>query len=298
MPKNNFLIIFIFSILFPSIISTFGQTARDIKPLINLSNDFGFGNFYTGTKDFIEIGYGIGKLSNSLINSPFSNLSNSEIIIGRRFQKPTARYKLIEFSDNYLYSSYVDDYKENTIDNDKISYEIWRFGFGYRKGFGYRLGDIAVFPYYHIGIGWNKININTPQIEGVHISVNDSLRLKNYDDEIKFGTSNIGGLDFNLSSTLSLGASYETAVIFPYYQTWKHIGSFFIETFAQTGIDFLTEGVIIKAVPSITPIIYFMLKNGLSYYLFTLKKDEMNWPFQSTSPIAIESYKFSLKITL
>ena len=298
MPKNNLLIIFLFLILFTPLISNFGQSAHHVNPLTNLSGDFEFGSFYTGTKDFIEIGYGIGKLSNNIISSPFNRLSLSEIIIGRRFQKPTARYKLIEFNDNYLYSSFVDDYKENISDNTKIGFEIWRFGFGYRKGFGYRFGNIAIFPYYHIGIGWNKVNIDIPRIEDIYFSVNDSLRLKNYDDEIKFGTSNIGGLDFNLSSAISLGASYETAVILPYYKTWKHMGSFFIETFAQTGIDFLTEGVIIKAVPSITPILYFMLKNGLSYYLFTLKKEEMNWPFESTSPMAIESYIFSLKITL
>ncbi len=157
---------------------------------------------------------------------------------------------------------------------------------------------MSILPFYHIGIGWNKININLPRIEDAPLSVDDLLRLKNYDNEIKFGTSNIGGLDFNVSSVISLGASYETAIIFPYYKTWKQIGSFFIETFSQASIDFLTEGVIIKAVPSITPIVYFLLKNGLSYYLFTLKKEEMNWPFSTTSPIVTESFKFSLKITL
>ncbi|MCW8849498.1 MAG: hypothetical protein OQJ81_05905, partial [Melioribacteraceae bacterium] len=271
MPKNNFLSLYLITILFTSVISTFGQTPQNIHSLANGAGDFEFGNYYSGTRDFIELGYGIGKLSNAKIVGPFNNLSLSEIIIGRRYQKPTARYKLIEFNDNYLFSSYVEDYKENTNDNSKISFDIWRFGFGYRKGYGYNLGGMSLLPFYHMGIGWNKININLPRIEDTFISVDDLLKLKNYDNEIKFGTSNIGGLDFNVSSVISLGASYETAVIFPYYKTWKQLGSFFIETLAQTGVDFLTEDVIIKAVPSITPILYFMLKNGLSYYQFTLK---------------------------
>jgi opacity protein-like surface antigen len=298
MPKNNFLSLFLITILLTFAISTFGQAPENVHPLANRAGDFEFGNFYTGTRDFIELGYGIGKLSNNKIITPFNNLSLSEIIIGRRFRKPTAKYKLIEFNDNYLFSSYVEDYKENTNDNSKISFDIWRFGFGYRKGFGYNLGSMSILPFYHMGIGWNKININLPRIEDTFISADDLLKLNNYDNEIKFGTSNIGGIDFNVSSVISLGASYETAVIFPYYKTWKQLGSFFIETLGQTGVDFLTEGVIIKTVPSITPILYFLLKNGLSYYLFTLKKDEMNWPFKTTSPFASESYKFSLKITL
>ena len=71
-----------------------------------------------------------------------------------------------------------------------------------------------------------------------------------------------------------------------------------IETFAQTGVDFLTEGVLIKAAPSITPILYFVLKNGLSYYLFTLKEEEMNWPFETVAPLTMKVLRFNLKISL
>jgi hypothetical protein len=117
-----------------------------------------------------------------------------------------------------------------------------------------------------------------------------------YDEEIKYGTTNIGGIDFRLGALIGIGASYETSVIFPYHKFWKQTGSFFLETLIQTGIDFFAEGVLIENVPRITPILYFLLKNGLSYYTYTLKKKDMNWPFETASPLTLESVKFSLKI--
>ena len=297
MPKSWVYVTLAIVLFYAPISITYGQSLQINFSKINQPSDFEFGSYYTGTKDFVELSYGLGKVRNKILSSSFNNLSSSEIIIGKRYQKPAAKYKLIEFNDNYLYSSFLEDYQENINENSKIGFDIWRFGFGYRKGFGYNLGSMSILPYYHIGIGWNKTNINLPKIEDALITSADLKTLKYFDDEIKFGTSNIGGLDVRVSSTFGIGASYETSVIFPYYKTWKQLGSFFIETFSQTGIDFLTEGVIIKAIPELTPILYFVLKNGLSYYLFTLKKDDMNWPFRTTAPLTVEAFKVSLNIT-
>lgn len=276
-----------------------GQSSQIENFKLNQLGNFEFGSYYSGTKDFVEVSYGIGSLNNKMLSnaSDLNKLSLSEVIIGRRSQKPAAKYKLIEFNDNYLFSSFANDYKENIKDNTKIGFDIWRFGFGYRKGFAYRLGNFSISPYYHIGLVWNKTNIILPRIEDNIFPLDDLKTLKFFDDEIKFGTSNIGGLDLKLSSTFGIGASYETSVIFPYYKTWKQIGSLLIETFAQTSIDFLTEGVIIDVIPELTPILYFALKNGLSYYLFTLKKDDMNWPFKTTAPLTMETFKVSLNVT-
>ncbi len=262
------------------------------------SNQFGFGSYYSGTRDFIEISYGLGNIKHDNLNTSFHNLAQNEIIIGRRTLKPIVSYKLIQFSDNYLFSSYVDDYKEGSNNNVKLSYDIWKFGFGYRKGFGYNFGDFAILPYYHMGLVWNKMNLSLPRTENSFIPPDDLIILRHYEDQIKFGTNNIGGVDLRISSSFGIGASFETAVIFPYYKVWKQFGSFFIETLSQTGIDFLTEGVIIKAMPNVAPVLYFVLKNGLSYFFYTLKQKEMNWPFSTTAPLTLETLKFSFKITL
>lgn len=260
--------------------------------------ELGFGSYYTGTKDFIEVSYGLGNLKHKSISTSFNDLSQNEIMIGRRYIKPTANYKLINFNDNYLFSSYINDYSSSADENYKLSIDMWKVGFGYRKGFGYKLGNLAIMPYYHMGLVWNNIDLKLPKLDNPFIDNDEIKYLRNYEDQIKFGTANIGGLDLRLSSVIGIGASYEMDVIFPYHKFWQQTGSFFIETMAQTGIDFFMEGVMIKAAPGIVPIFNFLLKNGLSYYFFSKKKEYMNWPFKSISPLTQESFKVSLKITL
>ena len=280
-------------LIFSSIIS--------ILPLNNLYcqlGEFGFGAHYTGTQDFIEVSYGLGKLKHKSLTTTFNDLSQNEIIIGRRYLKPAANYKLISFSDNYLFSSYINDYQSANNEDFKLSINMWKVGLGYRSGYGYKLGNMAIMPYYHFGLVWNNIDLKLPKVDNPFISNDEIAYLKNYEDQIKFGTSNIGGLDLKLSSVVGIGASYSMDVIFPYHKFWKQTGSFFIETFAQTGIDFFMEGVMMKAAPGIVPIFNFIAKNGLSYYLFTKKKEKMNWPFESIAPLTQETFKVSLKITL
>jgi hypothetical protein len=266
------------------------------------SSDFGFGNWYSGSKNFVEVTYGIGDLNHKDFKAKFNSLSMSEIKLGRRFSKPAAGFKIIEFNDNYLFSSYINHFEDgNSSDNLKIDYDIWRFGFGYKKGYGYNLNGFAILPYYHSGLVWNRSKFTHPSEFIMEFAPTDYSTdldvLTKYNDVIKFGTNNIAGIDFKLSNLIAIGASYETAVLFPYHKFWKQTGSFFIETLAQTGIDFLTEGVIIKEIPGAAPILYFVLKNGLSYFLYTLKQDDMNWPFSTAKPITLEAIKFSLKVT-
>ena len=88
------------------------------------SQDFGFGTYFTGSRDFVEISYGIGELKHKMISSDFASLSLTEIKLGRRFLKPVAGYKIIQFSDNYLFSSFVDYYESgNSTSSLDITYD-------------------------------------------------------------------------------------------------------------------------------------------------------------------------------
>lgn len=277
--------------------SVFSQPIQQNQLLISQPGDFSFSSWYSGTRNFAEVSYGVGSMQHITLQTSFNSPVINEIKLGKRFLKPIARYKLIEFNDNYLFSSYVDDNIQSINNTNKLSYEIWRFGLGYRKGFGYNFGGFGILPYYQMGLVWNKINLNLPRSDFFVLPEEDIHIINHFEDQIKFGTTNIAGVDFRISSVFGIGASYETAIIFPYHKVWKQMGSFFIETLAQTGIDFLTEGVIIKAIPEVAPVIYFILKNGLSYYLFTLKQENMNWPFNTVAPLTIEGFQFNLKIT-
>lgn len=282
-------------------------TSQIIFPQENINlksaqDNFNFGSWFSGTKNFIEVSYGFGELKHKNFESEFNPLSLSEIKLGKRYLKPAGNYRILEFEDNFLFSSFLNDNSNNT-QNIKINFKIWRFGLGFRKGYGYSFGNnFAILPSYQLGFVWNQSEFNHPIERILSVETNQAWQkeikiLNDYDNEIKFGTTTVAGLDIKISSMLNIGVNYETQIVMPAYLVWKHFGSFGIELLSQTGIDFLTEGVIIKAAPSITPILYFLMKNGLSYFFYTLKQEKMNWPFDTKVPLTMEALKFDVKIT-
>ncbi len=299
MSKKYFILTSILSIIiiFPN--NNYSQVNLNYSPNPS-SQDFNFGNWFAGTKNFVELTYGIGDFNHEDIRTDFNPLIIKEFKFGKRYQKPIANYKLIEFSDNYLFSSIIEDNPTSKPLN--IVFDFWRFGLGYKKGYGYNFDNFSILPYYQLGFVWNNSNIKHPY-QNIRIYEDDGTLikedeiLKKYNRNLRFGTTNIGGIDIKLNSLLTIGGAYETGIIFPAHLFWKQLGSFMIETLSQTGLDYLTQGVIIKNIPDIAPIFYFIFKNGLSYYLFTLKQKDMNWPFSTAAPLNFETVKFNLRIS-
>jgi len=45
------------------------------------------------------------------------------------------------------------------------------------------------------------------------------------------------------------------------------------------------------ASPTAVPVVHFLLKNGLSYGVYQLRKEKMNYPFDSEAPIVNDTFK-------
>ena len=272
-----------------------GQTSNSLQQNPNSDfKNFNFDNLTTTTNSFLEIGYGISSLKYSLYLRPtVTKNSLTEIKYGRRTTKPAGNYSIMEFEDEYFFSSY----NSNSLpkSNLEISFNLWRFGLGLRKGYGYNIANnSAIFPYYQMGLAWSRGEYSEPNIVSF---AGATSYFRRFDRDLKFGTINNAGINVQLTRFLTLNSSFETFIIFPRYLVIKQFGSFFIELLSQTGLDYFTEGVIIKAVPKITPVFYFILKNSLSYLFYTLKKDNMNWPFNTEAPLTLETLKFNVTVT-
>ena len=77
---------------------------------------------------------------------------------------------------------------------------------------------------------------------------------------------------------------------------WYWAGSEIIEGIAQGLIDHFANKIVEKS-PIAGPIVYFILKNGLSYGAFELKKKYMNWPIETAAPFFSESYKLGISLS-
>jgi hypothetical protein len=96
---------------------------------------------------------------------------------------------------------------------------------------------------------------------------------------------------------MSIDASYERSIIFPRHLFWKWTGSVLIEAAGQWAVDGFVDRVLDSA-PYAAPIVSFVLKNALSYGMYELRHDKMNWPFDTVSPLAYDQFKVGLTFVL
>jgi len=249
--------------------------------------------FNSDSRPFIELNYGFSKFAHRAIGTNiFNDLGLAEIKLGYATQDNLDNKYLTEFEDTYFFIS--NSSKEVKFGNSAalIKPELWRFGFAKRDGYGYRSEILGFMPYHQGGVSWSRLNISSPDIRT--FAPIETPFLDRFNNEFRFGTSNEAGVKLEFAEGFfSIDASYETSVIFPRYLIWKHLGSFIIESAAQKAVDSFVEE-IMDASPAAGPIVNFLLKNGLSYAFFALKKDGMNWPFKTENPLTMEAFKVGL----
>jgi opacity protein-like surface antigen len=264
-------------------------------------------NFFDGQGEpFIEVHYGFSTSQQNNIFSKFAKVGFGEIKLG--YSKVDSVYdpNIVELKDKYLFASRISSYLKSGSPNfDEMKSDMWRFGIAWRSGYGYRFGAVTITPYHSGGFAWSRIEMKTSPSDFWQLTnppmpydkaVNDINILNRYQDAFRFGTVWEGGISLTVSNTISINTGYEAAVIFPRYMFWKHAGSFIIE---EGGLGLLDEFIdkIADKSPIAAPIVNFLLKNGFSYAFYTLKKDKMNWPFETETPMTYETFKIGLTFT-
>jgi hypothetical protein len=90
-----------------------------------------------------------------------------------------------------------------------------------------------------------------------------------------------------------LDAGYERSIVFQRHLFWKWAGSAVMETAAQGLLDGFINKIFCSS-PAAGPIVNFVLKNALAYGIYELRKDKMNWPFNSEAPFTYDQFKFGM----
>lgn len=204
---------------------------------------------------------------------------------------------IIKYNDSYAFLSVGGEkYGMPKIDSHIVKANIISFGFGSSTGYGYRLGDKSDFVFYHSsGLSWSRLDFNKPIPKTHADSVFDYSAIDVYGRNIRFGQYYDAGIRFQPISLISLKFAYEQSIVYPRVLFWKWLGSTMIEGLAQGLVDNFIDHVY-KASPVAGPIVYFVLKNGISYAAHHLKKEDMNWPFDTVSPFMIDSWKLGISL--
>lgn len=258
--------------------------------------DFDFDNDFVSkkSKPVVSFNYGVTNLKRKDFNS--KNLIDPlgfELKLGTIRQKSIyEKEDLIKEKYNYFmisnYSSYLKNKNSNVSD---INTDTWKFGLGNQNGYGYKLSQsFAIIPYTEGSFNWSRINF---AYDTNFVGVHDVKIMSMYDETFRFGTSSAGGIKIQAFENLALDFSYERQIVYQRVLFWKLAGSSIIELASQGLLDnFIYK--IFDSSPYAAPIVSFVLKNALSFGIYELRQERMNWPFKSEPALSFDQFKVGI----
>lgn len=234
--------------------------------------------------------YGLSKNSLKNLNQSLAKPNLAEIKLGFTSQEevedePTS---ILEYDYNYFSVTNISFDLGKKSTPGQINTDLWRFGLGWEDGYGYGIGKSAFITYNSYGFGWSKLKVKDKVL-----NPSDKALLSLYDDSFRFGTKTEGGVKIQFVRNLVLDVAFERAVVFPRFLFWKSGGSILLEAGAQWMLDEFIDK-IMDSSPAAVPVVSFLFKNGLSYAAYELRKEKMNYPFDSAAPLLTDSFKFGL----
>ncbi len=251
----------------------------------------------------IVLKYGLSALKLSNVSVPFAGPGLAEIRIGQSNTRPVKRDSSVLKSEfTFLLVGALSTELQGKSTGNEINSELWKFGPGWIDGYGYRLGTTGEFILWHeSGFEWSRLNIRDHMTGGGPpdlarrniITPADSVLLAPFDGTFRFGTMTGGGITIQPVSMIAITAGYERQIIFPAHLFWKWLGSEIIEVAGQGAIDHFVSRVL-RSTPAAAPIVSFVLKNGFSYAFYELRRDKMNYPFDTDPPLRNDAVTFGL----
>ncbi|MGE5399517.1 MAG: hypothetical protein ACM3S2_03880 [Ignavibacteriales bacterium] len=306
---KRLLLLFSFLFVFVLPVALFAQESDSTDTWDNWDNEddyecsdtpnFDFMDFHMHGKPTIEATYGNSKLGIKSFTRGFSNVGAAELKLSYSRLSEYEGY-IVKYRNNFAYiSNSTTDLISKTGAVNDISSNLWRFGFGSQEGYGYKFGNSAIIPYTSNSFGWSRVEWNLPgaATTGPLLYTPDEMNtLSLYDKTFRFGTMSEGGIKLQIVPLLTFNAGYERSIVFPRHLFWKHLGSMAVEWIGIGAVDFFSREVMDSS-PAAGPIINFLLKNGLSYAIYQLRREKMNWPFDSAEPLSYDTWKVGMTFT-
>ncbi len=170
-------------------------------------------------------------------------------------------------------------------DNLNIDGKIWKFGYISADGYSHPLGRTTTLNFIHSkSLNWSRLYLD-----------NSNSELQPYTEQFRFGSFFASGLNLSFKY-FSLDFQYQRAMIFPHHKFWYWLGSTLIEEISEELLDIFIKQVI-NSTPEAAPLVNLLLKSGLSYGLYELRKDKMNWPFNTAAPLMHQGFNIGISFT-
>jgi hypothetical protein len=177
-------------------------------------------------------------------------------------------------------------------DPGEVESEMIRFGTGARGGFGFPVWFLDVVPYSLYSFDLTKATFSTPAV----LAGADSAILDRVGGAYRFGHSFEAGIQLRVFKSVSALASFQGSVVFPRVVFPEWFGSYMLMAGSMILISNFSED-IVRSSPILGPIIYFVLRNGVALAFYYALREQMNWPFPSETPLAMEAIRIGGSIS-
>jgi len=243
-------------------------------------------------RPFTEFVYGMDWPRHKRLEAEFPSIGALELKAGY-LSVEVLENGVVSLSDRYILGTWYDaDLGGGSGGTAGLRGTLGRFGFGYREGYGYDLKNAAIVPYFASSASWTELTTDRPPTLGQ----TDIDILNRYEGTFRFGQSAESGIRFNIGPTFSLVGAYEVNVVYPRLVFWEWLGSYSIAAIANGVVMWFGED-ILAASPTIGPIMIFVIRGAVAWGIYQLWREEMNWPFNSETPLTHETAKFGLNFT-
>ncbi len=247
-----------------------------------------FEKFHKKGKPAISVNYGLSKINFKDFGPSFAKPNLLELKLGHTAEYPVEDEEIVKYRFTDVFLSYISTELSNKNSSDGLNTNLWRFGASWNSGYGYSFGCSSVIFYNSGSAVWSRLDLkdfpSNPQ---------DKERLDRFNQTFRFGTSVEGGIRFKVIPLIAFNAGYERSIIFERHLFWKWAGSEVIYLGGMGALDaFIHE--IKDSSPIAVPVVSFVLKSALSYGIYQLRQEKMNWPFNTAAPLAYDQFKFGV----
>ncbi|WP_169304704.1 hypothetical protein [Chloroherpeton thalassium] len=236
----------------------------------------------------IELSYGAPSLSLKDAPAKLSSVYQFGFNWGLRRLRTTTAPNILDYTRPSLTFSVSP--KENSTGNDELATSFWRFGVAVEDGYAYKLTNRSILSLScNSGLSWTKVDIaSNPQMGFL------SENYQRFDGKIHFGTVTQAGVNMQIGHVI-FGANMERALMFPAHLFLQSTVSYLIQMEAHQLAGKLTDCVF-ECAPKLVPVVDFLLKNGINFTMYELRRNNMNWPFSSEKPLLNKAFNvyFSL----
>lgn len=189
---------------------------------------------------------------------------------------------LLKYSFNSLFAAQSLGDIESVGDDFSLNSKVLSFGTHTSKGYGYQVSNnFQIILTHGTGLSWNSLDFtNTNGL----VDSSQLNRINVMDDGIRFGETFEAAVKIRLVENIGITASYGENLIMPRFLIWHWTLGKLIEGTTQGIASYFVDRVKTTS-PTLVPILYFVVKNGISYGFHRLRENNMNWPSNTAPPL-------------